>query len=363
MSLNDKIQSIQSSRNQVSELQAQIREEVQQVQSFIKAGETTGDKIIDFVFVRYDSVNQEIVGAYRDLEARIQKRVGEFVLVVIREEEKVSFRCGDFGDVAIRQTIMPPPPDLFILKTSLILGVLKGKSLIFNIADIVDGKCEIPTSNIVSCLDARRDKFDVGNDNIIFPFLFPWKFYDLGLDLNKPLERKDASSNYKSHDEPILKLEVIVGDEEVVSWFKKQKERHYFVAFLNMARLLGRPTDKFPELEKELEQEQEQELRRRREEVAERLKELIRKRDELREEIERIKKAKKTGVYSSTGGASFAVCETDDDVNIISLKPRQKLKEVEDEIKEQLQTALELGMGDENLLSIKQLCREYGVQS
>jgi len=147
-----------------------------------------------------------------------------------------------------------------------------------------------------------------------------------------------------------LELEMKIGDVEVEAWFEKQGG-HYLVIFQKASRLLGRKIRRrSPQLVAE--------LQRRREAVVKRLTELVRERDQLKCKIARIFEAVKSGLYSPDG-VSVTVCETEDDARVISMGPRQKLKEVEGEIKRQLKIALELDMTND---LIRNLCQEYEIK-
>ncbi len=339
--VNQEIQSILELKAQTSSIQAnaqsisaQANDKMERLRERIKCGETTGDRIKDFVIARHGYISEVIETVYRDLEARIRQHVGEFVLMIVKEE---NFHvCTGFG--------YEPKDSDYILDERLSLGVLKDCALALN---HTDGKCKLPTGNYARCWDAWRENAELVEGGLASDWL-----RDFGLNLNKPLKRRNPMARFQ--EEIDLELEVKIGDVEVKTWFEKQRGKHYLMIFRKMAQLLGRPVVESPELAAE--------LQRRREVVAKRLAELVPERDKLKQKISRIFGAVKGGVYSPDG-MSITVCETEDDARVISMGPRQKLKEVESEIKKQLKIALELGVADIQLLSIKQLCGEYEVQT
>ncbi len=316
----------------VQNLSAQVNEEMQQLRACIKLGETTGDRIRDFVIARYGFLNEPLETVYRNLEARIGQHVGELVLMVVKEEN--FHGCAGFG--------YRPKDEDYVVDEHRYLGVLKLGSLVLNPAD---GKCEFPTGNYVGCYDALHENVELVEGNITSHY-----FRDFGFNLNKPLECRNPMARFQR--ELDLELEVKVGDAEVIAWFEKQDGCH-LVVFQKAAQLLGRPVAESPKLVAEFQQ--------RREAVGNRLTKLVRERDQLKEKIARIFGAVERGV-SSPDGVSVTVCETEDDARVISMGPRQRLEEVEAEIKRQLKVALELGVANVQLLSIQQLCQEYEVQ-
>ncbi|GEM_PF-2866676 len=333
--LQVKVGRIQTNAQSVS---AQANEKMKQLRERIKSGETTGDKIKDFVIARYGFLNDEIEAIYRDLETRVQQHVGEFVLMIVKRE---SFHgCSGLG--------YEPKPEDYELDEHIYLGVLKHGSLVLNPAD---NKCEFLTSNYARCWDPWRENTELVDGNLASH----WS-NDFGFNLNKPLNRRNPIARFRMRgDDPDLELEVKIGDSEVKAWFEKQRGKYYLMIFQKMAQLLGRPIAEPPELLAE--------LQRRREVVAKQLTEIVKKRDQLKRRIASIFESIRHGVYSPDG-IGITPCETEDDARVISMGPRQKLKKVEDEIKRELKIALELGMANDQLISIsiQQLCQEYEIK-
>ena len=302
-------------------ISAQANEKMKELQGRIKRGATTGDRIKDFVIVCYGFLNEEIEAVYRDLEARVGQHVGEFVLMIANEEN--FHGCTGFGH--------EPKDEDYVLDEHLYLGILKDGALVLN---LTDNKCELPTGNYVQCWDAWRENVKLIEGNLTSGWC-----HDFGRNLNKQLKRRNPMARFQKEQD--LELEVKIGDAEVKEWFEKRRE-HHLVVLQKASRLLGRETEESPQLAVE--------LQRRRDAVAQRLTELVKERDQLKQKIARIFGAVKRGVYSSDG-VGVTVCETEDDARVISMGPRQKLREVEREIKRQL------------ILSIQQLCQEYEVKA
>ena len=71
-------------KTNLQSVSAQANKMKEELRESIKLGETTGDRIRDFVIARYGFLNEEIEAVYRGLEARIGQHVGEFVLMITR---------------------------------------------------------------------------------------------------------------------------------------------------------------------------------------------------------------------------------------------------------------------------------------
>jgi len=309
---------------------AQANDRMSQLRERIKRGETTGDRIKDFVIAYYGFLDEEIEGVYRDLEARIRQHIGEFILMITKEEN--FYGCTGFG--------YKPKDRDYVLDERLSLGILTDGKLVLSPAD---DKCELPVGGKhVQCWNAWCEKVGLVEENIISD----WR-HDFGLSLNKQLERKSPVARLQK--EPDLDLEMKMGDDEVKAWFEK-KGGCYLVVFQKASRLLGREIEESPQLAAE--------LQRRRKAVAKRLVELVGERSRLKQKIARIFGA--VGGLYSPDGVSVAICETEYDARIISMGPRQRLKEVENEIKKQLKIALELNMGSDQF--IQELCQQYQIR-
>lgn len=323
----------EGSRTNAQSVSAEAHEKIEQLRERIRQGETTGDKIKDFIIARYGFLDDGIEATYRALEARLCQHVGEFILMIVKQE--IFFGCTGFGQ--------KPRDRDFLLTEHFYLGVLKDGALVLNIAG---GKCEIPTGNYAECLNLLSEKSELVEENLNSR----WG-YDFGIDLDRPIKRRNPMARLQK--KPDLKLELKVGDEEVRAWFEQRNGPH-LVIFQKSAQLLGRPIAEFLQLSAE--------LQRRREAIAKRLIGLVKERDQLKKKIAQIFDAINWGAFSDDG-VSVTVCENEDDARVISMGPRQKLNNVESQIRHQLNAALALGMADVQLLSIRQLCQEYEIKT
>ena len=74
----------------IDERRRRLEQTISELSDRIKAGETTGGVINDFVIVHHrmlPSFHPEIMTIYRELDARLKSHPGEFILLVERSEE------------------------------------------------------------------------------------------------------------------------------------------------------------------------------------------------------------------------------------------------------------------------------------
>lgn len=210
----------------VTERQLAVR--VEQLYAAIRSGESTGNKPRDFCMVRYGGMG--LVGAdmellYQRLDAQLRKHVGEFVLMVMREEKPlVDNECRE------------PHPEEYGLVESLYLGVITDGALFVRAAN---NECAIAVNGHCQNTHDGKAAFVVGN--IVLDF-----YHDYGLHNNQPLECKGS---YVGWTKPIIAMEVLIGDTEVKAWLAQLANKQYLELFNEMAKLLGRSVADFPELE------------------------------------------------------------------------------------------------------------------
>ncbi len=289
-----------------------------------------GDRIADYVVGRYGSLIPEFESKYRDLEKSISEHVGEFVLAICKNED--FHGCVGFGH--------EPRDREYVLDQEVTVGVLKSGQLVL---DLANKRCEIPTGNKVTYWGWRKENINLQDGNLSSG----WR-YDFGINLNNPLILKHCHHLGGNHFE----LEVKVGDAEVKEWFEKQRDAHSVVMFQKAAKLLGRPISESdsPKLAKVLQQ--------RREETVKRLLQFVLERVQMKRKIEQI--------YSEAERSGFSYGMTIEEAKkqalARSFPEREDLKRIEAKIEELLKSAIELGMADVQLLTVRGLCEEYGVK-
>ena len=196
----------------------QANRDFAKLQSRIKNGQTTGDEIKDFVIVKYGFLSEELEGAYRDLQNRVQRSVSEFVLAVVRYELQQG--CTGFGGRGYTA-----------IETSLYLGVLNKGKMIFNCAKgsvvfssknhVVYGKRNEKITTVAGGLSIRGLLGDV---------------VDIALQLNKPLktEGEDFLGGFGGGGKK--ELEIMIGDKEIKDWVGFS---YYGGVVAKMAQALG----------------------------------------------------------------------------------------------------------------------------
>lgn len=272
--------------------------------NILKTGATTGDNIKDFIIVRHGLNNPKYEAIYRDLETRVREHGGEFVLVNIKRQEKFLHRHTVVHD------LMPDHDDFVVTRETLYLGVLKGDSLILNLAD---GDCQFPTG----CYAWWSSGEEV---ELIEKDLASFWLKNIVSDLNmspednglKDLVTQLGLGMFNKESRPML--EIKIGDAEVQAWFKEQWNKRLLMVFKKMGDVLKRPITEFPELAEE--------LQRRRKAVAERLGELAKERNQIKERV----------------------------------KPPPELQKIEEKIREQLEIARQLGVPDNQIEQLRRGC-------
>ena len=307
-----------------------------------------------------------IEAIYRNLDERIRQHAGELVLFVTNNT------APEIGGVRY----------MYIERWR--LGVLSGGGLKLNSKLRT---CEFPTYGLhVLYSDDFGRGLGLHRENIASEPVM----CDIGLGLGrrlKPLSRHNAHVPHllwetmdeleamlgtepetdddvsKFHAAP-LNIEVKIGNEEVMAWCVRR--RFLFLEFYRAAKLLreakiDRVSDaietaavNFPALENW--------LKKSREETKKRILELFAAIMTVTQKISNVTGAIGEGIYSSNGGLSLTVCEDADDAFFVSGSLFQNLKELKQELRKELELAVELGITDVNLLTVKQLCEEYSVK-
>ncbi len=278
----------------------------------IKQGESSGDSIRDFAIVRYGYPMEKYEETYRLIDERVKLHNGEFVLMIERSESLHG--CFGMGATATN--------DDYHVDTYFYLGLIDGTGLEI---DPPNGNCSIPTKGVVS-LGKFRDGVELSTQKISSTYLRDFAF------LNQTLEPRNPM--YRFRKEEFKVLELIIGDAEVKEWFSTEPTSSLMV-FQSAARLLGRDiTAEFPAL------------------IA---KEEEKKRD-VRTQLLGLQ-YQYEGIKQKIGQAELAKQETE------LVKLNESLTKKIEQIKAQIKIALELGLADTQLLTVPQLCEEFGVEA
>lgn len=219
-SIQELLHGVDLSEQEAKALSERRQKELLQLRKRIKAGETTGDKIRDFVIACHGYPDTALVARYREIDENIARFRGQFVLLVMKEE---SFHgCTGFG-------YQPRPNDLS-LDVHLCLGVVALGKLIL---DPKIEKCAIPTcgKHVVAWPPhngtATEKTGDIFNNHL-------GNFVE---DHRKPLKCKNPMHQLDTH----FKVELRIGDQAVADWFTDANDLLYGKTYENMAAILGRP--------------------------------------------------------------------------------------------------------------------------
>lgn len=178
---------------------------------------TSGDKITDFVIVRYGRVSKDTERVYRNLDGQVREAVNQLVLVVARGEEV--FVCRDPG---------PSRSEDYGLSERFYLGVLDGNSL--NLP--LEGGFSFPTGKYV------RWGSRYGSPSLSSGCLGLDPAMDLAFNLNRPLELRNPG-RWESDSPKLVELEIVIGDEKVGKWFKARDDRRGATFLDQLTRLLN----------------------------------------------------------------------------------------------------------------------------
>mgnify|MGYP001582145151 CR=1 FL=1 len=198
------------------------------LQGRVKDGETTGDRIKDFVLVRYGFLSDEIEAVYRDIEKRVKAHVGEFVFVFSAKDEHEG--CTGFGGKGY-----------YVRKNNLYLGILKKDFLIL---DKPDKGCSFPTERFVCFEDSRKCKTidkNLSEDSVKDGI---WSKANFGLSLQEtegPVNFRTIFRISHRGEEESPELVLKIGDKEVDEWFLERNFIGLISVYEKMALELGRP--------------------------------------------------------------------------------------------------------------------------
>ncbi|QQG45708.1 MAG: hypothetical protein HYW89_02205 [Candidatus Sungiibacteriota bacterium] len=299
----------------------------------IKGGETTGDSIKDLVLVRYGVLDEEREKVFRGINERLKNHPGEFILIL---------ECRE--DTSCCHPHRPHNELCYHLEIEIFLGVLTTTTpaLILNSRD---GSCALPTVKYVYWRNqSLSQKPELKKGNVKFG-----GWYDLGNDLDQILRRESIARNWQ---EPLKKLEIFIGDVEVVGWFREParqqaRDSHYSEA----CKLLGRTATELPEVKEELARHQTRTI--------EALIKLSHERLILSAEVGLL--YRREGEIPLGGVNVDTICVPDKTNPLTAtILLRQQLAKVEENLIKELETAVTLGLGDTP--SIKELCRQFEIK-
>jgi len=357
MVLNSDIKEILELNKRSSSAQSVAFEKLKRLQEKIKNGDSTGDKIRDFVIVNLGTLSPDYEKPYRETEARLKDGVSNQILVV--EQKESTHGCRGF---------FPPRYIDPIIDTELRLGVLtSGLEL-----DIGEGKIILPTERHTRKygLEYSINKWELKEGPIS---LGPWAFMNLGKEVQRRMTPMPNDLSTPFEHGLMLHL-----GEEVEQYFSRNKSLLddkciLDTSYVDALNLLGL------EIPERFKKKYDENVYQERVGIINKLEELAGRESKLNAEIESIyggidKRPSLGGrVLYSTGPDLLGLSE--DDARVVSTGPRRKLKETKEEIQRYLGQAIELVM-HKGIQAIKQkpgieinisdyirgMCKKYQIE-
>jgi hypothetical protein len=207
-------------KDRLNAREANVRKHLQDAQKLLEAGEESGDRGLDLTLRGHGNLDEEVAARYRDLEARMKGRQGEFV--VIEFPVQIGFRFSI--EVTAQQ------------KTLFRIGVLTGESLIFEHLDEVRSfkECTFPVSHYLS---GSSDQLLLWESETVCT---PEKGNIFG------------TGGHYEEDPPSLREliakhkvgEIFIGNDEVRKWLKDRNGEEFFKAAADaLGMLILEPTE------------------------------------------------------------------------------------------------------------------------
>lgn len=217
MALGHEIEQLrqQLQASQVEQVEAQGS--LSQLRERIRSGETTGDRIKDFVLVHY-GFDEELEQRLRGIDESLRAHHGEFVLVVTREWTPVS----SFGPVVPRELVS------YILGEGTRIGIIREPFLQLR-PELYGTNLVVSTDGYIAGLPSSRRGVKITSGSIGEDILS----LSVGLNINKqvgppPGRRYGLDPKYEGYTDSELAsmpmVEIIAGDEAVTKWFHHQAQ-------------------------------------------------------------------------------------------------------------------------------------------
>lgn len=215
--INSVLAEIEVKSSGVKAVSESASKQMKNVRERIQKGETTGDRIKDYMLAGGLILGPDTEKTLRGVQSKLIEHPGEFILAIERTERFEG--CVGFG--------YEPRNEDYHLKEYLTLGVLNGTELVIEI-DSKKTCCSLPTSRHMHVYNTTAVNLKVENGN-----LRPFWTIDFWYCLNRKMELRNYM-NRRMGD--ILETELIIGDQAVSNWFGKGSQ----TMFHRAARKIGR---------------------------------------------------------------------------------------------------------------------------
>lgn len=357
MTLESDIQDILRLRNKGSSFKSEASEKFKQLQEKINSGESTGDKITDFVIANLGSFSPKDEKPYRKTEAKFRDAAGSQVLIVKQDK-------GDYMGV-IGQGCSKP--SLTIIDETLTLGILKSGLKL----DIQKGEIIFPTDkHVIKRGNYSNNKWGLTEGPIslnCYEFTYLRNYVKTGILMPPQVIITMDNPNF-NHG-----LMFYLG-KEVEKYFERENylgmgRTLLDISYVEALNLLGH------EAPKRFKEKYDKKVYQTNVGIINKLEELTLREDKLNCEIKKINdniKNKGVALDDLDGGKVRHIYK--DEIGIFSGKERSKLNKTREEIQTYLRQSIELRMHKEDLTIkkkpgieinvpdyIKGMCEKYKV--
>ena len=348
MTLREVLEEVESLRGQSQTSSEEANARLDGLKQRIIDGETTGDPITDFAIVAHNTFSPEAEQPYRNLAEMLKDREGEQVLVVSEEIES-NYQSGCFGDrggTYVESTFM-----LGVLNSGVELEIGDGKTdfSLFHGLRLRIGNENLHGPRVIIPTERYVAKSQGGGDS-------GWELVEGNIQISSFVFSCFNAKGERTWPEGIMisrrgglnkrhNLLVKVG-EDVPNSFRSQRSLYNDdFSYVRALELLG-IKDQAPD---DFVIGYNQEIGEAKGGIVKRLIELLEEGGVSRSRIESIYGvAERGGVVSERG--SKTLVENEDDAFVVSFRDKENLQRVCREIKGQLESAVKLGMHDEELV-------------
>jgi hypothetical protein len=219
-----------------------------ELESRMRSGESTGDRMRDYVVLAtYPKDNDAEFAVLRELEDRMMSVVGQLVLVAIAEvDEKPMIH---YAIAPSHHGMMGPIDKMRFLKLRLCVGVLRDHHLEYELASgtKIGLKCSMHVEWERSRDQEARTECLVGNIWLTHGFDFRLIVHQaLGKEINADFDGRSLRGTKRKQ------LEIALGDQDVAAWFEREFGEKGLPLLAYMAEHAGRAPTMIPALAKNI---------------------------------------------------------------------------------------------------------------
>jgi hypothetical protein len=224
----DYTRELDRANQKLEEVENEISEDTESFRSFLRRRQNEviegqfkdEDRFKDGVIAIYGDFladHRELVEDFRHIDERLKGKVGQEILIISRREKSV--------------LMISHSPRQTQIQTQLILGELSGTDLIFNYPDRENRNCLIPTYRYAEIsflglpLLDEEGQVKVSNIEIANSTDHFYEKINLGIDLHADVGNW-IPPFYDPPSSRLPALEILIGTEEIESWYESSSERY-----------------------------------------------------------------------------------------------------------------------------------------